>query len=251
MGGNKNRPLNFGFRIFLILIFLISQWSPFVCATTYTGGTGSGDTVLDFDSTMFLGGSGRGDYTTTATSDSYLGMGSAYKLAFATQPGDSYPREELSVQPVVAIQDEYGNTVTADSTTSVTVGIISNPSGGTLSGTTSAQASSGISTFTDLSIDKSGELYALQASASGLVSATSSSFTIFSQTGPQVSVSLSYDESSNVWKVIVILLEDGNRVILNNSDSNDGCDIYVGTYGVESSAITDTPSMSFTYGTYP
>ena len=62
---------------------------------------------------------------------------------------------------------------------SVTVAIGTNPGGGTLSGTTTANTdASGVATFAGLSIDKSGAGYTLGATSSGLTSATSTTFTV-------------------------------------------------------------------------
>src|SRR3989449_404447 len=63
-------------------------------------------------------------------------------------------------------------------TTSITVAIGTNPASGTLSGTTTVAAVSGVATFSDLSIDKAGTGYTVTASATGLTGATSSAFNI-------------------------------------------------------------------------
>jgi hypothetical protein len=60
----------------------------------------------------------------------------------------------------------------------VTIAIANNPAGGTLFGTISLAAAGGIATFSDLSIDQVGTGYTLQATASGLTSATSTAFDI-------------------------------------------------------------------------
>src|SRR6202011_6170305 len=66
----------------------------------------------------------------------------------------------------------------ASSTASVTVAIGTNPSGGTLSGTLTRAAVSGVATFGNLSIDKPGIGYTLTAASTGLTGATSSTFDI-------------------------------------------------------------------------
>jgi YD repeat-containing protein len=53
-----------------------------------------------------------------------------------------------------------------------------NPSGGVLSGTTTKNASSGIASFNDLTIDKAANGYTLVAASTGLTSATSNTFSI-------------------------------------------------------------------------
>src|SRR5439155_81726 len=83
----------------------------------------------------------------------------------------------ISLPVQVVIQDAFGNTVPT-ATHSVTVAIRNNPSGGTLSGTTTATAANGVATFSDLSIDKPGTGYTLAVSAGGLTDATSTAFNI-------------------------------------------------------------------------
>src|SRR3989441_9544559 len=85
-----------------------------------------------------------------------------------------------SAPPVeVAALDAMSNTVPGF-TGNVTVAIGTNPAGGTVSGTTTVAAVSGVATFSNLSIDKSGTGYTLAAIATGLSDATSAAFTITS-----------------------------------------------------------------------
>src|SRR6185436_17504490 len=53
-----------------------------------------------------------------------------------------------------------------------------NPGGGTLSGTLTATAASGVATFSNLSIDKVGNGYTLTAASAPLTGATSTAFNI-------------------------------------------------------------------------
>ncbi|MDR3606704.1 MAG: Ig-like domain-containing protein [Oligoflexia bacterium] len=103
--------------------------------------------------------------------------GPAAKLAFGTQPGNGQGGSALSTQPVVWVEDTYGNLVTS-ATNSVSVAIGTNPSSGTLSGTSSIAASGGVASFSGLLINSVGTGYTLTASGSGLTSVTSSSFNI-------------------------------------------------------------------------
>ena len=63
----------------------------------------------------------------------------------------------------------------------ITMSISVNPVGGRLSGTLSVAPVHGIALFGDLVIDASGAGYVLQATAPGATTASSTSFTIFSQ----------------------------------------------------------------------
>src|SRR5437667_204085 len=77
----------------------------------------------------------------------------------------------------VAALDDAGNVVTGFSGR-IMVGVGACPGGGTLAGTTSVNAVSGVATFSTLSINNPGNGYTLVASASGLTGTTSASFNI-------------------------------------------------------------------------
>jgi hypothetical protein len=121
--------------------------------------------------------SAAGTSLTGATSSAFnISPAAASNLAFTTQPSAGSGGAAFG-QPAVTVQDQFGNTVTADTST-VTVAIANNPSGGTLSGTKSVAAVSGVATFSGLSIDKAGTGYTLSATDGSLAAATSNPFTI-------------------------------------------------------------------------
>jgi hypothetical protein len=105
-------------------------------------------------------------------------------LAFSAEPANANVGETISSEPFtpggapisVAVLDSSGNQ-TSLSTGNVSIAIGSNPTGGTLSGTTSRGLSGGVATFDNLSIDTHGIGYTLVASF-GSVHATSDAFTI-------------------------------------------------------------------------
>ncbi|MEK7641130.1 MAG: peptidoglycan-binding domain-containing protein, partial [Patescibacteria group bacterium] len=98
------------------------------------------------------------------------------QLHFSSEP--AYTNYDAVMAPVVVhIRDASGNLVT-NVTNQVTLAISNNPNVGTLSGTTAKAAIGGVATFSDLSINKSGNSYTLLASASGLTGDTSNSFDI-------------------------------------------------------------------------
>jgi hypothetical protein len=101
----------------------------------------------------------------------------ADRLAFVTQPGGGTAGAAWGQQPVVAVQDAFGNTVTTSSA-SVTLALATNPAGGALSGTATIAAVNGLATFSSLSIERAAPGYTLSASSSGLASGTSAAFTI-------------------------------------------------------------------------
>ncbi len=95
----------------------------------------------------------------------------ATQLAITTQPPASV-RVNSSFGLQASIEDAYGNVVTTASG-SVSVAFASNPTGAKLGGTLTVTASSGVASFTNLTINKTGSGYTLQVSSSGLTSATS------------------------------------------------------------------------------
>ncbi|GFE56990.1 S8 family serine peptidase [Geobacter sp. AOG1] len=114
----------------------------------------------------------------TRTSGSInVGAGAANKLAFTAQPTNTTALQKITPPVAVAVQDQYGNIVTSNTDT-VSLAIGTNPAGGTLSGTASKAAVSGIASFEDLSIDYAGTGYTLAATSGTLTGATSSAFDI-------------------------------------------------------------------------
>ncbi|HEY6224322.1 MAG TPA: hypothetical protein VIW26_11085 [Gemmatimonadales bacterium] len=101
----------------------------------------------------------------------------ATRLRFTVQPPPSTDAGQTMAASSVAALDSSGSVVTTFSR-AITVAILANPGGGTLSGTLTVNAVNGVATFSTLSIDKPGTGYTLQATSAGLASATSHAFTI-------------------------------------------------------------------------
>jgi len=115
---------------------------------------------------------------TGATSSAFnVTAGAATKLAFSVQPTNVVAGSSIVPAVQVTIQDAQGNTITT-AANSITMAIGTNPSGGTLSGTTSVAAVNGVATFANLGINKTGNGYTLAASATGLTGATSTAFNV-------------------------------------------------------------------------
>ncbi len=115
----------------------------------------------------------------TATSNSFnIVAASASQLVFSTEPPASTAASS-TFSTSVTIEDLYGNKVTSDSST-VTIALYTNPCGGTLGGTTSKAASSGVASFSGLQITKACSGYQLSGTdvSDGPMLATSSPFAI-------------------------------------------------------------------------
>src|SRR5437867_4275473 len=126
-------------------------------------------------------------YTLTATASGLsaatsarfdINPGPATHLVFTVQPANPTAGAKIGRAAGRAAQEASGNTVpTFNDDVTLALGG-TNPSGGTLTGTTSVAADNGVAIFYALSLDKSGTAYTLTATASGLSAATSAPFDI-------------------------------------------------------------------------
>src|SRR5439155_819056 len=130
-------------------------------------------------STLSIDKSGTG-YTFTAASGALTGATSAAftispaaasKLAFTVQPTNATAGVAIAPAVQVTVQDAFGNTVPS-SAASISPARRSTERGGTLSGTATVSAVSGVATFSNLSIDKSGVGYTFTAASGALTGAT-------------------------------------------------------------------------------
>ncbi|MGA3068008.1 MAG: hypothetical protein ABSF29_14280, partial [Tepidisphaeraceae bacterium] len=118
---------------------------------------------------------GTDDSLTSATSSSFtVNPAAATKLAFTQQPVNVQPGDAISPAVTVSVEDQYGNVVTTDSS-DVAISLSSGP--GPLGGTLEATSSSGVATFSDLTLDQTGS-YTLTATDGSLTSAISDGFTV-------------------------------------------------------------------------
>jgi hypothetical protein len=128
---------------------------------------------------------GRGDTATAAFTITITQAGAA-SLAFVTQPSATIFGQQIT--PSVSVRAVNANGSFAAGTM-VTIAIGTNPAGGTLSGTlTAVTGSTGVATFTGLSINRVGAGYTLVASAFGFPIATSVAFDITSSVSSGVAV---------------------------------------------------------------
>ena len=117
--------------------------------------------------------------TTGITGTITVIAGAATKVVFTTSPSSPTVHGTLfAAQPVVKVQDVYGNTVTG-ATTSITLAFKAgtNTEGATLVGTTTVAASSGVAAFSGLSVRGVGS-YQLTATGGTLTPADSTAFSI-------------------------------------------------------------------------
>lgn len=118
----------------------------------------------------------------SATATLTIGPATAAKLAFLQSPSSSSGGVTFATQPIVAIEDTYGNIVTTDTssiTLSITTGTPTSGGPGTLTCTTNPLAAiAGKATFTGCSINTIGTNYRLHAVDGTLTPADSAPFSI-------------------------------------------------------------------------
>src|SRR5947199_3806928 len=121
-----------------------------------------------------------------ATSSGFsITPGAATQLVFGTEPGTTVASRIITPAVKVRALDALGNLVPGF-TGSVTVALGANPGGAILSGTTPVAAVSGVATFFDLSLNKTGTGDTLTASASGFAPVTGSAVDISPATTTQL-----------------------------------------------------------------
>jgi CubicO group peptidase (beta-lactamase class C family) len=127
--------------------------------------------------TLTANASGLTSATSRAFDVTAAGPGPATTLAFTGQPSNATAGSVLTPAVRVTARDAAGAVATSFTGT-ITVAIGNNPGGSTLGGAKTVAAQNGVATFGNLTLDKAGAGYTLNANASGLTSATSSPFDI-------------------------------------------------------------------------
>ena len=191
--------------------------------------------VATFAGCQITGTAAAGSYTLTATdgaltsattSSFTINVGAAAKLAITTQPvGGVAEGVNLGTQPVVSVEDAYGNVVTGNSS-SVTLTKASGPGAGSLSCTSNPlAASAGVATFAACKITGTAAVgsYTLTATDGALTSATTSSFTIIAGAASKLAITTQpvggVTEGVNLATQPVVSVEDayGNVVTTDSS----------------------------------
>jgi hypothetical protein len=148
-------------------------WTVTKDGSLYTSGSGAAFAFTPTDAatygvTLTVADDRGGSDTRTATI--LVTAAEAHHLLFLQQPTHTAAGQTISPAVLVAVVDQYGNVVTSDSSDTVTLSLVPNPSGGTLSGTLSGTVVNGVATFSDLSIDLVGDGYTLHATIGGSLS---------------------------------------------------------------------------------
>lgn len=102
----------------------------------------------------------------------------ANHLIFGQSPTSTTLNSTISPAVTVRIVDAYNNVLTGDNVDVVTIALGTNPTGATLSGTTSIRVVGGVATFNNLTLNKLGTGYTLVARSGLLSPATSGTFNV-------------------------------------------------------------------------
>jgi hypothetical protein len=124
-------------------------------------------------------------------------VGPPHQLAFSQQPSNTAVGATITPAVRVEIQDALGYLVTT-ATNTVTLSLLNNAGGATLSGTKSRAAVAGVATFDNLSIDKVGAGYKLRANSDSLTEVDSSAFSITAGAAGKIVVETKADGTGTV-----------------------------------------------------
>jgi hypothetical protein len=152
--------------------------------------------------------------------------GPASKLVFTASPSNSTGGVAFAPnQPVVTVQDQFGNTATGSSAP-ITLAITSGTgtAGATLTcNANPLNASSGTATFAGCKIDKAGNGYTLTATSSGLTSAVSGSFNITAGAATQLAFAqqpTNAQAGASITPAVTVQVQDaGGNVVTGSSAS--------------------------------
>jgi len=151
-----------------------------VCAVSGTDGAtvnylAPGSCVIDANQAAGNGYAAAPQVQQTIT----VSAGPAARVAFTASPGGGADGTAWPIQPVVSVEDAYGNVVTGN-TSAVTLAIASQPgTGATLSCTKNpVTASAGVAAFAGCKIIGKAGSYTLTATDGSLTSATTSAFSV-------------------------------------------------------------------------
>jgi hypothetical protein len=168
---------------------------------------------------------------TGATSNSFNITAPGTHLLFSQQPTSTAAGALISPAITVQVLDASNNVVTTDNSDLISLVFGNNPGGGTLSGTTSVTVSAGIATFGNLSINKTGVGYTLQASSGTLAGDTSAPFTV--TPGTATHLTFGQQPTSTVAGALITpavtmqVLDANNNLV--TTDSTDSITIGIGT----------------------
>ncbi len=145
-------------------------------STTATQGVAEFTDLVDTTSGSISLSATSGTLTSRSSGDVPVSPSVPTHLVIQTQPSATATvGQAFATQPVIAVEDQFGNLVTNDNSTEVTVSLGAGT--GPLLGTTTVVVSGGVARFTNLA-DSTAEPITLEFRSGGLISATSGSIVV-------------------------------------------------------------------------
>jgi len=137
-------------------------------------------------------------------------FGAATQVVFFQGPSNAVAGGTITPAVTVQVEDSQGFVV-ANSSAPITVAIGTNGGHGTLNGTTTINAASGVATFNNLSVNKPG-VYTLTANSPSLTGATSNSFVVQlfnssgsgSGTGTSITYTLTVNDTTTSNNILLV-----------------------------------------------
>lgn len=151
----------------------------------------SGATITNGQGSFTVTFETAGTQSVTATSGSMTGTdsginvipGALTQLVFLQQPSNSTVGAVISPAVTVEELDKFGNVLTTDSSSQITVAFGTNAGSATLGGTLTETVSKGVATFSNLTVSAVGTGYTLVASEGTLSSSASTAFNVTTSSG--------------------------------------------------------------------
>ena len=172
--------------------------------------------------------------------------GAATQLVFHTEPSPTASAGvAFAQQPVIWIEDQFGNRVTADNSTVVTLSRDASSGTAALQGTLTGTAINGVVAFSGINY-RVAETILLDATSSGLVPAVSTSVTVSAAGAAKLAILTQPSSSADAGVAFLqqpvvavedqfgnIILTDNTSVITASRDANTGTGTLYGTAGIQ------------------
>jgi hypothetical protein len=162
-------------------------------------------------------------------------------LSFFVQPSQSNLNTAISPAVVVRAINAIGQVATSFSG-NVTMALSTNPTGATLGGTVTVAAASGVATFNNLTLNRSGENFRLRASSANLKSATSQTFDI--PTKLVFTVQPSGGQAGVTLDPVEVTVQD----LAGNTDTNYNGNVTIALYSSTGGVLSGTTTVQATNG---
>jgi hypothetical protein len=183
---------------------------------TLTNGTGTFSATLKTAGAQSLTAT---DTTTTSITGKETGItvspATPAQEVFGQQPTNATAGNAITPAITVRLLDAYNNLATNDNTDQVTLALGNNPSGASLSGTSTVTVSGGVATFSNVAVSQSGTGFTLVASSGSLTGATSASFNVTAAASRFELTGAFTDIAGMSVNVTVMALDNFNNLIVN------------------------------------